>query len=82
MKLYVEIKFTMEDQVAVLFDLQEALEYFEQTYELRYFEELNTEAIDSKLSNLQVVSMKILDKANLLDEFVDFFAENPNEMKN
>jgi hypothetical protein len=41
MKLFIELKILVEAKEEVVFDLEEALEYFEKIHDLRYMEEQN-----------------------------------------
>jgi hypothetical protein len=43
-KLFAEIKFKKNCSEEVTFDLQEALDYYEDEYELKFFEELPSTA--------------------------------------
>jgi hypothetical protein len=78
-KLFAEIKLKKENSKMAVFDIEEAISYFDEVFEVRYFEELpSSEHHNHFLGESQVKNMKIFNRKMLLDEFVDYLATPPN----
>lgn len=84
MKLFAEVKVVAEAKEEVVFDLEEALEYFERIHDLRFMEEEEREPIEEEsqeqlFPKAKAAFMRIFSKKAILDELVDFYNTDPED---